>query len=551
MLIWNSVSAFVRDVPSIYCETQAASKIADLQGLLKAHSELSVLKSEHSAVTTRGTVICMVCTENVACVVDGRQLTSTFLASKGGCKRDKRLVLNWERHLVSDMHALCLQSAADKAANPLQTSLRMQLARRDAVLEQLFRTVAFVDKEKMSHRAYERLLLYGYLSAIDVGDSDHSRKTCRAMSVHLYEHGKSQVRTFAKTPGVVTARLPHFGTSIDKQSDHGKKQSQMQMVRMNYSGSPLTILWAIKMLTLDYDAENEANGFSCFCKLVEGIEDLGFPLFEVLEKDAHGDTTKFGNAILVRAPLLRPRDLSYFDKQEISGLFKETTTVRRLPLDELFETLGLYPTKVEIDDMYRVADADHDGEINEDELFAMVRSFNPIGHSEQFRSTATDGEACYSGSGPTLSVRARLKGDHGLSDQTHSHIHDLAHCDDLLIQDAHKAELHILDVIHPLLKAVYSHFSKSPHKYRHMMALVEKWGAEDLFRKLHYLFEVRFVASEHIAISNFLASYVAIVEALKAELEAASKRVLGCWNSWNSVIIGGSRQLLSPRLSIA
>ena len=122
------------------------------------------------------------------------------------------------------------------------------------------------------------------------------------------------------------------------------------------------------MLTLHYDSEHEANGYSCFQKLVEGIEDAGVQLFEVMDRDEHGDPTAFGESIMTH------------------------------------------------------------------------------GHSAQFRTTAADGEACYNGNGPEKSVKARLHGEHGLGDKTHVVIHDFAHSDDLLIEDAHKVDTYVKDV---------------------------------------------------------------------------------------------------------
>ena len=51
-----------------------------------------------------------------------------------------------------------------------------------------------------------------------------------------------------------------------------------------------------------------------------------------------------------------------------------------------------------------------------------------------------------------------------------------------------------------------------------MKKLVEEWGADNLYRELHYLFKVRFVESEHLALSNFLHSLPAIYAALDKEL---------------------------------
>ena len=98
---------------------------------------------------------------------------------------------------------------------------------------------------------------------------------------------------------------------------------------------------------------------------------------------------------------------------------------------------------------------------------------------------------CYNGGGPEKSVRAREINSYiGVSDASCVMIHDVAHCDHWLIEDAHKIGPYAKDAIYLVIKAVYSQFSRSPHKERHMMALLESWGAEDLFRKLQYLFEV-------------------------------------------------------------
>jgi hypothetical protein len=121
--------------------------------------------------------------------------------------------------------------------------------------------------------------------------------------------------------------------------------------------------------------------------------------------------------------------------------------------------------------------------------------------------------------GPEKSVRARLIGAHGLGDETHTVTWDYAHSCDLLIEDGHEDYPYIKDIVHPLIKAVYTHFSQSPHHQRRLDQLCELWGAADLQRKLHYLFEVRFVASEYIAIKNFLHDLPAIFEVLKDELD--------------------------------
>jgi hypothetical protein len=140
------------------------------------------------------------------------------------------------------------------------------------------------------------------------------------------------------------------------------------------------------------------------------------------------------------------------------------------------------------------------------------------GHSVQWRSSAFDGEACYNGNGDILSVKARIKGEHGMSDVTHVISHDFAHSFDLLVQDMHK-KLPYIDIIHSVIKAVYSHFSQSPLKARRLARLAEEWGVENLIKKLHYLFSVRFVASEHIAIVAFLQDLPLLIAELQDELD--------------------------------
>ena len=72
------------------------------------------------------------------------------------------------------------------------------------------------------------------------------------------------------------------------------------------------------------------------------------------------------------------------------------------------------------------------------------------GHLPQYRSTATDGDYYYNGAGPKKSMRARMVNPKvGVGDATHVMIHDLAHCDDLLIEDAHRTDPYVKNTIHP------------------------------------------------------------------------------------------------------
>ena len=145
-------------------------------------------------------------------------------------------------------------------------------------------------------------------------------------------------------------------------------------------------------------------------------------------------------------------------------------------------------------------------------------------HGAQWRTTACDGEAVYNGSGEEKSVKARIHNGHGIGDKSHEVTHDYSHSTDLLIEDAHAEEDYVKGVIHPTIKSIFSHYSRSPHKLRRLLRRVGNLadGDGDLFRQLHYLFEVRFVASEFIALSNFLIDLPVIVAELTDELDYVS-----------------------------
>ena len=141
------------------------------------------------------------------------------------------------------------------------------------------------------------------------------------------------------------------------------------------------------------------------------------------------------------------------------------------------------------------------------------------GHGAQWRSSSFDGEGVYNGGGPLLSVRARLVGAHGIGDPTHQIYHDQAHCYDLLVGDVYKQIPYITEVVHGMVKQVYTYFAQSPHHQRHLEKLVSDWRATDLHRKLSNLFDVRFVDSERRTLSAFLTDLPAIVASLKEELD--------------------------------
>ena len=95
----------------------ANTKIAEMQGMLKSHTLLEVLLSDHTALQ-KDRVVCGTCTENAHCLVDRRSQNSLWLASRGENVQNKRLVQIFNEHLASETHAQCMESVAVKLAEP-------------------------------------------------------------------------------------------------------------------------------------------------------------------------------------------------------------------------------------------------------------------------------------------------------------------------------------------------------------------------------------------------------------------------------------------------
>ena len=68
---------------------------------------------------------------------------------------------------------------------------------------------------------------------------------------------------------------------------------------------------------------------------------------------------------------------------------------------------------------------------------------------------------------------------------------------------------YISEKIDKTIKAVYAYYSRSPQRLRGLMAMAK--SLELPFHKLHYLFEVRFVESDFIAVTAFLVDYPVLV----------------------------------------
>ena len=134
----------------------------------------------------------------------------------------------------------------------------------------------------------------------------------------------------------------------------------------------------------------------------------------------------------------------------------------------------------------------------------------------QRRTYASDGEAVYYGDGNTAdTVKSLVLAE----DPMNEYIQDPPHANELLKEDMHYEFPYICD-IHEFARQVYSHLSCSGKKTTGMEVLAEKMGVT--WKELHYIFDIRMVESEYIAISNLMSDYPVIVASFRGTISAAA-----------------------------
>jgi len=438
-------------------------------------TQFGVLESPDAAMLGSGKVICALCTANMAALRDGRQLNSHFLSVNGGVNIDPYLTSRWLEDSKSAMHLICGEHAVDLKRDSMTHAAAAALAREDAVLERLFiNTAMYVCERKHSYREYEHLLRLQAVNGLDMGNINHGRQACKEMVLMTWQLGLKEIKDFMGTTSTMTGRLPHLGVSADKLTDLAHDQWLIVMIRLNVHGRPVTLFLVVEAVDDSYDGDNEANGFSCYNKLVNTLSLIGIETHQIVATDADGDVTEYG----------------------------EPNLVPPIPV-------GM--------------------------IGAELEAFKSKRHLAQYRSSAFDGEAAFNGNGPELSVKARIHGNHGIGDMSHSVMHDLAHSVDLAIGDAHAADSYVTTKIHPTIKAIYTYYVSSPKRKRRLMKLVADMDKEGVFLELHHLFEVRFISSEWIAIKNFLTNLPAVVKDLEDDLRngddmtPSKKAQVGAW----------------------
>ena len=132
------------------------------------------------------------------------------------------------------------------------------------------------------------------------------------------------------------------------------------------------------------------------------------------------------------------------------------------------------------------------------------------GQHEQISCFVSDGEQVYRSE--EVGVFHYLHHKDGLGDPTILTHWDPPHAVDILKSHA---QSDYVKQMHTTIKAVWSHFSQSPKRSRHLAKFVAKHTAEWL--NLHYLFDVRFVESEYKALLAFAKDLALIVKFLQEE----------------------------------
>ena len=143
----------------------------------------------------------------------------------------------------------------------------------------------------------------------------------------------------------------------------------------------------------------------------------------------------------------------------------------------------------------------------------MVASVSELGVvAQQRRTYCMDGEAVYNGEGVTTdTVRSLVKAE----DEANEVLTDPPHSGECLNEEM-RQKFPYTHEIHDVVKQLYSMLSFAGKKVAGMEALAKEMGVR--WHQLHYLFEIRMIESEYIALSNFMADYAVIIAWLVEEV---------------------------------
>jgi hypothetical protein len=250
--------------------------------------------------THEGTVVCTICTGHFRLVPDlasqtfGRGGRSTFISENGGADMPTgagRLRSVLANHQASRLHQLSLEAEAEMKEKHLLRNAMSDMEKRErAVMERLFLLIAHNTKRAKSFHEFEHALLLLDLCGADVGDSQHSRKTAAAMVTAADAVQMLQLKAFVTTPNSLTGTKPHVSPAADKMTDASHDQTQVVNIRVNYHGTPVTVM--LDNTPIDGKGAPagaaEAGGCALFNKLLESLEHIGIRMVD-------GPTSLYGN----------------------------------------------------------------------------------------------------------------------------------------------------------------------------------------------------------------------------------------------------------------
>ena len=162
---------------------------AELQRRAGARTQDALLLDDCVCQLCTGKVACVICSSNAAALIHETMKKSLFLMSNGGIQLDGRATARFREHKGSAMHLLCVQAQSDAAADSIPAAMR-ERERAAAVMTRLMRLCCNLAKEKRSFRSFERDIFLLHESGVDMGETDHSRGTCRSMLMLIADVGR-------------------------------------------------------------------------------------------------------------------------------------------------------------------------------------------------------------------------------------------------------------------------------------------------------------------------------------------------------------------------
>jgi hypothetical protein len=519
---------------------------------------------------SNGHLFCSVCS---ACY-NNKSLSSNHRRSKwflqnGGFKYIKEYEIY--RHGMRDTHKICEQELKIMQLNQIDKGIQnMRIMNKSATINQ-FKAVIHSIQRVHSVRDIQHLYAVLDTLGVNMGNKQHDRLKIRHMIIFLHTLGSKQLQNLLKKK--VGGYPRHVSPSVDKESEYMRKY-QICNARFQLDGVPIQMNLDLARITDDYTEEGNAagGGFALFNIMFESLEWFGVNCFQIddgIEEQKDDGIDEFGyfgttNETSISSPkaVHADDDHSSSDDDSCDDSSDDSSDV---PLAQLREW---YLRKKEKErekekqnaakkmnnninnnnnnsnntniDIVNNRNAKSDGEtsippppaVGKPDESGRVKIWElkrkkrdqpsllnePIlwcGVSPYLSNIATDSEACYLGKGKDgNSMNYMLWSNDGLNDPRfkEDHIHDFGHALDLLIEGAHKAVNgnYIFETIHKVVKAVYSEFSVSPKRYNILMKVIDELDVT--WYQLHYIFEVRFINSEYVALKNLLSDLPIVVK---------------------------------------